>query len=87
MDGIQGMKITKIDDSSTYLFLPAANCFDGTRWSNYYGSYGNYWSGPADSSTGTCYLFFDNSGTVFPQMGGCRFYGSSIRPVRLVAVE
>ena len=87
MDGIQGMKITKIDDSSTYLFLPAANYFDGTRWSNYYGSYGCYWSGTADSSTGTCYLFFDNSGTVFPQNGSYRFYGFTIRPVRLVAVE
>ena len=83
--GIQGMKITKIDDSSTYLFLPAASRFSDTN-SNNVGSYGYYWSGTAGTSPNAYYLYLSNY-SVSPKIGGRRFYGSSIRPVRLVAVE
>ena len=82
---IKGMKITKIDDPSTYLFLPAAGYVYGTSFS-YVGSEGYYWSGTARSSTGASNLYFYR-GLVYAQSSDNRYHGLSVRPVRLVAVN
>lgn len=84
MDGIQGMKITKKDDSSTYLFLPAAGNFYSTSSSNNVGSRGYYRSGTGNSSTSYSLDFFSNF--ISPQSSYDRYYGFSIRPIRLVPV-
>ena len=77
------MKITKKGNSNTYLFLPAAGRVDGPSFS-WVGSYGTYWSGTAYSSTYAYNLGFD-SGHVFAQYYYSRYFGLSVRPVRLVA--
>ena len=81
---IKGMKISKKDDSNTYIFLPAAGYVHGTRF-EYVGSILYYWSGTA-SSTGAYNLIFWN-GSVIPQDSSNRHFGYSVRPVRLVAVD
>ncbi len=82
---IKGMKITKIDDPSTYLFLPAAGGVYGTSFYSV-GTDGYYWSGTASSSTGANDLSFYRS-NVNAQDSSNRYYGYSVRPVRLVAVN
>ena len=83
---IIGMKITKKDDLSAYLFLPAAGRVDGTSFKNA-GSCGYYWSGKANGET-AYYLLFKSDQTVDAQnYKRYRYYGMSVRPVRLVAVE
>ena len=84
ISGIQGMKITKIDDSNTYIFLPAAGWVTGT-WFHDVGSIFYYWSGTA-SSSGAYDLSFWN-GSVSEQDSSYRYYGYSVRPVRLVPVD
>ena len=88
ISGIQGMKITKIDDSKTYIFLPAAGWVNGTKFEDV-GSIFYYWSGTASStasSNGAYDLTFWNSHVT---AGGFveRQFGFSVRPVRLVAVD
>lgn len=81
VDGIQGIKISKIHDSSISLFLPAA----GLVWkleSYAVTTNGLYWTG----SWNAYYLNFYN-GTVDMQPNGDRCNGWAIRPIRLVAVE
>ena len=85
ISGIQGMKITKIDDSKTYIFLPAAGYVHGTRFENV-GSILYYWSGTANSTPNAYNLIFWN-GSVIPQDSSNRHFGYSVRPVRLVAVD
>ena len=85
ISGIQGMKITKIDDSNTYIFLPAAGYVTGTRFENV-GSILYYWSGTANSTPNAYNLIFWN-GRVIPQDSSNRHFGYSVRPVRLVAVD
>ena len=78
---IQGMKISKIDDSNTYLFLPSARYVEGTSFSG--GTEGFYWSGTAFSSSDVYYLYFgSNSNVSHNKWLRCRGY--SVRPVRLV---
>ena len=84
IDGIQGMKITKKEDNSTYLFLPAAGYLINTM-SNDVGSYGYYWSGTAHSDYALCLNFC--TGYFYAQGVYQRLYGYPIRPIRLVAVE
>ena len=83
ISGIQGMKITKKDDSKTYIFLPAAGWVSGLYFKEV-GSIFYYWSGTA-SSTGAYDLTFWN-GSVTAQDSSDRSYGYSVRPVRLVEV-
>ena len=81
ISGIQGMKITKIDDSKTYIFLPAAGYVTGYVFTDV-GSIFYYWSGTA-SSTGAYDLTFWK-GRVTAQDSSYRQFGYSVRPVRLV---
>ncbi|OYP40792.1 hypothetical protein [Prevotella sp. P5-50] len=85
ISGIQGMKITKIDDSKTYIFLPAAGYVNGTKFENV-GSKFYYWSGTANSTPNAYNLIFWN-GSVIAQDYSYRHFGYSVRPVRLVAVD
>lgn len=82
---IQGMKITKKDDSGTYLFLPTAGYVSGTRF-DMVGPYGYYWSGTAGWSTNAYDLRFQ-SGSVIAGGSYNRYAGFTVRLVRLVAVE
>ena len=84
ISGIQGMKITKKDDSNTYIFLPAAGYVSGVVFKDV-GSIFYYWSGTA-SSTGAYDLNFWNS-LVSAGDSDYRHFGYSVRPVRLVAVD
>ena len=71
------------------LFLPAAGYVSGTSFSGA-GSYGYYWSGTAFSNTyypntKAYYLTLDSKG-VAVDWNEDRYYGCSVRPVRLVEV-
>ena len=80
---IKGMKISKKDDSNTYIFLPAAGWVNGTKFENI-GSKFYYWSGTANS-TNTSYAYnLSNYGDVFASDYSYRYSGFSVRPVRLV---
>ena len=80
------MKITKKDDSKTYIFLPAAGYFSGTGYL-YVGRGGYYWSGTAYLSTKAYFLEFDLRPYVLEQSKSLRYLGRPVRPVRLVAVD
>ncbi|MCF2560831.1 hypothetical protein I6E23_12840, partial [Prevotella brevis] len=84
-DGYCGRKVTSITDNTKSIFLPAAGEVDGTSF-NYVGSYGEYWSGTAYSSTDAYYLSFDES-RFNAQIIYDRYCGYSVRPVRLVEVS
>ena len=80
---IKGMKISKKDDSNTYIFLPAAGWVNGTKFENV-GSKFYYWSGTANS-TYTSYAYnLSNYGDVFASDYSYRYSGFSVRPVRLI---
>ena len=81
---IKGMKISKKDDSNTYIFLPAAGYVTGYVFKEV-GSIFYYWSGTA-SSSGAYDLTFWNF-NVTAQDSSNRESGYSVRPVRLVAVD
>ena len=90
ISGIQGMKITKKEDSNTYIFLPAAGRFHETSSENV-GAHGYYWSGTAEEimSYGDAYsysLYFESATLRAPNADN-RYYGLSVRPVRLVEVS
>ena len=82
----KGMKITKNDDSGIYLFLPAAGRVNGTSF-EYVGTLGLYWSGTAYSKTDANYLNFSKGSFYAHDYNTDRYYGLSVRPVRLVAVN
>ena len=80
------MKITKKDDSTTYLFLPAAGYVQGSSF-NGVDSGGRYWSGTTASlQENADYLNFDNV-NLNAQDKGSRSQGFPVRPVRLVEVS
>ena len=90
---VQGMKISKKDDSNTYIFLPAGGQVgrgesNGTSF-YYVNSKGYYWSGTAsDPNTGAYSLNFSFIfESVYPKGDFGRYYGYLVRPVRLVAVD
>ena len=86
ISGIQGMKITKKDDSNTYIFLPAAGYVRATSFEQV-GSYGRYWSGTAGTTSNDAYFLRITSGSVMVQPNYYRYFGLPVRPVRLVAVD
>ena len=81
----KGMEV-KNKSTSKSIFLPAAGfvnekSFDSVR------SYGYYWSGTASYWSSDAYrLYFANSRTP-DQSSSYRFFGCSVRPVRLVPVD
>ena len=83
---IKGMKITKKDDSNTYIFLPAAGYVSKDTFF-FVGSGGYYQSGTASSSTKAYCLEFNKNNYVLEQSKSLRYLGRSVRPVRLVAVD
>ena len=83
---IKGMKITRKDDSNTYIFLPAAGYFSGTGHL-FGGRAGSYCSGTAYLSNKAYTLEFDDRPSVVEQSKSLRYLGRSVRPVRLVAVD
>ena len=85
ISGIQGMKITKKDDSNTYLFLPAAGQVLGMTF-YHDNTLGYYWSGTAVGRTAAYFLTF-KSGNVDALHSDSRASGFPVRPVRLVAVD
>ena len=88
ISGINGMRITKINDTDTYLFLPAAGYVTETSFKSV-GSAGDYWSGTVawNYSWLACRLVFSSSSGVSATYSENRYYGFSVRPVRLVAIE
>ena len=82
---IQGMKITKKDDSNTYIFLPAAGHVEVISFKEV-GSGARYWSVTANSSINAYRLVF--SGSITPRVSNsAHSNGYPVRPVRLVAVD
>ena len=70
------------------LFLPAAGYVRTTKFYNV-GQLGYYWSGIAYSNTDAYYLQFtyEFDGTLYPHEYHYRYYGFTVRPVRLVEVS
>ena len=83
ISGIQGMKISKKDDSNTYIFLPAAGWISGLFFKEV-GSKFYYWSGTASSDG--AYNLNSWGSNIYAQDSSNRDYGYSVRPVRLVEV-
>ena len=79
----KGIKITKKDEPGTYLFLPYAGKFSGTKFDEYAGM---YWSGTAAYS-GDAYVLSFMRGEITPESTSSysRHLGCQVRPVRLVA--
>ena len=79
----KGIKITKKDEPGTYLFLPYAGKFSGTKFDEYAGK---YWSGTAAYS-GDAYVLSFMRGEITPKSTSSypRHLGCQVRPVRLVA--
>ena len=79
----KGIKITKKDEPGTYLFLPYAGKFSGTKFDEYAGK---YWSGTAAYS-GDAYVLSFMRGEITPESTSSysRHLGCQVRPVRLVA--
>jgi len=80
LNGVAGRKFMKKSDHSVFIFFPAAGYYNGTSLYGS-GSDGCYWSSSwFDSSYG--YNLYFNSGNVYPQNGGYRYYGFSVRAVQ-----
>ena len=79
----KGIKITKKGEPSTYLFLPYAGKFSGTKFDEYAGK---YWSGTVAYS-GDAYVLSFMRGEITPKATSSypRHLGCQVRPVRLVA--
>ncbi|OYP57442.1 hypothetical protein CIK99_07500 [Prevotella sp. P5-92] len=86
--GYNGYQVSNAVATKT-LFLPAAGRVEDTSFSNV-GTHGYYWAGTAWSSSASvpskaAYCLRSNDGDV-NAVGACdRYYGCSVRPVRLVA--
>ena len=83
--GIKGRIFTgKGNYANVSLFLPAADCFNGTSYvQNVY--YGYYWSSTLGGSTSGRTLSFGSSGVGSLDSTGSRYYGFSVRAVRAVS--
>ena len=84
MNGNTGSKVTSKTDNSKTIFLPAAGYVN--TWFNRVGTAGYYWIGTARSSAEANNLNFFRSNDN-PPRNYDRYYGISVRPVRLVAVN
>ena len=84
MNGNTGSKVTSKTDNSKTIFLPAAGYVN--TWFNRVGTAGYYWIGTARSRTEANNLNFFRSNDN-PPRNYDRYYGISVRPVRLVAVN
>ena len=82
--GYNGCKVTSKSDNSKSIFLPAAGYVN--TWFNRVGTAGYYWIGTARSRTEANNLNFFRSNDN-PPRNYDRYYGISVRPVRLVAVN
>ena len=76
----------KFENNDKTLFLPASGDVVGSKFRSV-SSYGIYWSGTADSETEKANRLGLVSGDVFVTVSSFRYYGCSVRPVRLVAVD
>ncbi|MBQ5622209.1 MAG: hypothetical protein IIU92_06310, partial [Bacteroidaceae bacterium] len=81
LNGKYGRKITSKSNGNS-IFLPAAGYRIDTSL-NYAGSYGGYWSRSLSTSYSNYayYLYFNSSGIY--TSNGFRYYGQSVRPVRV----
>ena len=82
LNGVSGMKITSKSNLKS-IFLPAA----GYRYEtslNSAGSYGHYWSRSLDTNY-SCdgYVLYIYSSYPYVRNDGYRYYGQSVRPVRV----
>ena len=82
INGVNGYKFTNKNDSSKYIFLPAAGACYGSVL-NFVGDRGYYWSsslGRSDSPNNAWRLYINDEEAI---MGyGSRYQGFSIRPVK-----
>ena len=85
MDGTVGYKVKSKSDGTKSIFLPAAGYF-GAKECSYSGVNGLYWTNAA-YSTPNAYLLYFGSESANPVSTYGRFYGRSVRPVRLVEVD
>ena len=83
INGIKGIKITRNDESGSSIFLPAAGSVYETEISEV-GIKGYYWSNTLYSILEASRLIF-NEGFIYAQNRNHRYFGFSVRPVRLVA--
>ena len=81
MNGVKGKMITSKSNGNS-IFLPAAGSRHGTSLDNAGGS-GNYWSRSLRTSRNdsACYLLFSSINII--SGNGSRYYGQSVRPVRV----
>lgn len=82
----RGYKITNKSDKSKSIFLPAAGYIDGTTLSKV-GKEGNYWENIANSETSAYIFEFTNTNYASSTSWYDRYYGYTIRPVRLEEVQ
>ena len=80
------MKTTKVDDSKTYIVLPAAGYVAGIYFKDV-GSKGRYWSGTAGTTSNDAYILRITNVSVLAQNNYNRHFGLPVRPVRLVEVS
>ena len=80
------MKISKKDDSNTYIFLPAAGQVLGITF-YHDNTIGYYWSGTAVWGATAYSLNFDSGSVDAQHDKDSRASGFPVRPVRLVAVD
>ena len=76
----------KFENNDKTLFLPASGDVVGSKFRSV-SSYGIYWSGTSDSETEKANRLGFLSGDVFVTVSSSRYYGHSVRPVRLVEVS
>ena len=76
----------KFTNNSQTLFLPASGDVVGSKFRSV-SSYGIYWSGTADSETEKANRFGFLSDDVLLTVSSFRYYGHSVRPVRLVELS
>ncbi len=87
MNGVYGRKITSKSNGNS-IFLPAAAYRYGTSLSSAVGNYGHYWSRSLRTSYSYDADHLDFNFSDIYASGYCnRYYGQSVRPVRVIAVS
>ena len=83
IDGVNGWKFTSKKDSSKYIFIPAAGCVSGGKFS-VVGNYGYVWSSSLYTSNESyaCNLLFSSSDVLVNGIDG-RCLGMSVRGVAI----